>query len=136
MGRINERYLLLEKTLETLNSSIKKLQEVEPESYYYTELRDSSIQRFEYSLDTLWKYLKEYLQIKHGIQAAASPKTIFKQCLDLKEISETEHAILRDMVEDRNLTSHAYNVELAEKIAYAIPDYYTHLYAIFSKTCP
>ena len=86
-------------------------------------LRDSLIQRFEYSVDTLWNYLKEYfLEIK-GVKQD-SPKPIFRQCLKsgLTKEEETEKLLL--MVDDRNLTTHTYKEELANEIAKNIPQYF------------
>ena len=85
-------------------------------------LRDSLIQRFEYSVDTLWKYLKEYLFIEKGI-SLASPKPIFRSCLTIGLLNKSDVEDLLDMVNDRNSTSHGYNEDYAEKISKKIPGY-------------
>ena len=40
-------------------------------------IRDATIQRFEYTFEALWKFLKEYLKEKEGI-VSNSPKACFK----------------------------------------------------------
>ena len=52
--------------------------------------------------------------------------------------NETINQAVKDSIDNGSMSTlnAPEEVELAEKIAYAIPDYYTHLYAIFSKTCP
>lgn len=53
-----------------------------------------------------------------------SPKAIIKLGVDARLITTDEYIIFIKMINDRNLTSHAYNVIIAEEISYAIPAYY------------
>ena len=85
--------------------------------------RDSLIQRFEYSVDTLWKYLKEFLFTEKGIDFA-SPKPIFRACLTVGLVNKNDVELLIDMVNDRNSTSHGYNEDQAEIISKKILVYY------------
>lgn len=85
--------------------------------------QEAIIKRFEYSVDTLWKYLKLYLLIKHGVEQK-SPKPVFKECFRIGLISENQTTQALGMVDDRNLTSHTYNEELADEIAASIPKHY------------
>lgn len=85
-------------------------------------LRDSTIQRFEYSVDTLWKYLKEYLLQIKGI-TQNSPKPIFRNCLQANLATEKDVEKLIEMVDDRNLTTHTYKEDLANTISEHIPAY-------------
>ncbi len=130
-SKLEHKYKNLEKALDSLEEGLKKLQEMSPEDYYYKMARDSCIQRFEFSIDTLWKYLKEYIQLKFGVTVIPSPKSIFRKSEELKIINKEEFLNLLKMVDDRNITSHTYHEELAEKISYAIPDYYKILNKVF-----
>ena len=85
-------------------------------------LRDALIQRFEYSTETFWKYLKAYLQTEHNL-SANSPREVIRTGLTAKLYSEETSQELLQMLDDRNLTSHTYVEELAESIAHRIPDY-------------
>lgn len=114
-----------------MQEAIKRLHEISAEDYYYKTARDSCIQRFEFSVDTFWKYLAEYIKVKHGISIVPSPKSVFREAKELGIVNDAELSELLDMVDDRNLTSHTYHEELAEKISYSIPDYFKTLYRIF-----
>jgi len=59
-------------------------------------LRDSLIQRFEYSVDTLWKYLKVYLLKRYGADYAY-PKDVFRASRNVNFTNEQEVSILLDM---------------------------------------
>ena len=85
-------------------------------------LRDALIQRFEYSTEAFWKYLKAYLQTEHNL-SANSPREVIRTGLTAKLYSEEISKELLQMLDDRNLTIHTYVEELAESIASRIPAY-------------
>ena len=85
-------------------------------------LRDAMIQRFEYSTEAFWKYLKAFLSIEHNLPAN-SPRDVIRTGLAAKLYGEEISKELLQMLDDRNLTSHTYVEELAESIARRIPDY-------------
>ncbi len=85
-------------------------------------LRDAMIQRFEYSTEAFWKYLKAYLQTEHNL-SANSPREVIRTGLTAKLYSEEISKELLQMLDDRNLTIHTYVEELAESIASRIPAY-------------
>ena len=80
------------------------------------------IQRFEYSTEAFWKYLKAYLLTGHNL-SANSPREVIRTGLKAKLYSEEISKELLQMLDDRNLTSHTYVEELAEFIASRIPAY-------------
>jgi len=82
------------------------------------------IQRFEYSTEAFWKYLKAYLSIEHNL-SANSPREVIRTGLKAKLYSEDVSKELLQMLDDRNLTCHTYVEELAESIAGRIPSYST-----------
>lgn len=87
-------------------------------------LRDSMIQRFEYSTDLLWKYLKSYLHEKHSIvPETISPSTIVRESARVGFISEQEAKTILEMIKKRNLTSHIYQEEIAEMLSAELPNY-------------
>lgn len=92
------------------------------------------IQRFEYSIDSFWKFLKMYLEdIQKVSIESASPKAILKICWSLKMFDDVEYDILLKCVSDRNLTSHSYNEDMAERIQEHIPLYYQTMKAVVDK---
>jgi len=133
MDRLEQRYELLQKALNSLNMVLNKIKETNHEHENYTEFRDSSIQRFEYCVDTFWKFMREYIEKKYGTITVASPKPVIKACVDLKLIDADDYASFIKMINDRNLTSHAYNEELAEQISNELPGYYQLLKSTIGK---
>lgn len=115
-------------TLKEANRDIATARELaqcahkDPEKVYKT-YRDSLIQRFEYTFDSTWKYVGEYLQFEGRILEIKTPKAIFRESLKAKILSEAEvrHAI--QMVDHRNLTTHGYDEKLIEEIVKNIPAY-------------
>src|SRR5476651_2652641 len=101
------RYVPLEKALKTLESSIKRSND--PLIFdEFDEIRDSKIQRFEYSLDAFWKYLGDHLSSQGVILRQFNPKDVFRAAFMSKILDENEFNILLLAVEDRNATSHNY----------------------------
>lgn len=123
---------VFEKALKTLEKSLNKLNQKKFTDY--EELRDSIIQRFEYCADTFWKYLKDHLHVILGIKIElARPKSVLKECYDAKIFFKEEFDMCINLIEDRNLTSHSYNEELAEEISKHIPNYYKLMKTILER---
>jgi nucleotidyltransferase substrate binding protein (TIGR01987 family) len=85
-------------------------------------VRDAMVQRFEYTTEAFWKYLKHYLQTEHNL-LANSPREVMRMGLQAKLYDEETSKELLQMLDDRNLTSHTYIEELATSIATRIPNY-------------
>ena len=86
-------------------------------------VRDATIQRFEYTFEALWKFLKEYLKDKEGI-ISNSPKSCFREAFSLGFLTEEETVKCLDMTDRRNDTSHTYKEEVAQIIYSKIPAYF------------
>lgn len=131
MEKLKYRYEMVHKTIDTLQAAIKILEDPQNEHLYKT-CRNSAIQRFEYSVDTLWKFLKSYLQEKHAITfTIISPKEVFRKALDTKIVSEVEYNILLECLVDRNMTSHAYKEVIAQELIERIPRYSKSIHAYY-----
>ncbi len=97
-------------------------------------MQDGITQRFEYSIDSFWKFLKFYLEIISKISIESpSPKVVFRQVLQSMLITEYEFRILIDCVTERNLTSHTYDEKTAKKIQDHIPLYYVTMKIILDR---
>jgi nucleotidyltransferase substrate binding protein (TIGR01987 family) len=57
--------------------ALRTLKEITRQPYSLI-VRDAAIQRFEYSFEIFWKFLKEYLKFEDGI-ICASPKSCFRE---------------------------------------------------------
>lgn len=85
-------------------------------------IRDSIIQRFEYTTELFWKFLKEYLFEIENIEVL-SPNNTMRECRNTGIFSEEETEYAIGLMKDRNLSSHAYNEDLANTIVSKIDDY-------------
>lgn len=74
--------------------------------------RDGAIQRFEFTVELLWKTLKRFLAYEKV--ECYSPRDCVKKAFRFGLIGDDE--ILLDMLEDGNRSSHIYSQEEAEKI--------------------
>lgn len=78
-------------------------------------VRDASIQRFEYTFEAIWKTAQLFLREREGL-VAGSPKGVMRACLQVGLLTEDQVRLALEMADDRNLTAHTYNEELARKI--------------------
>jgi len=95
-------------------------------------VRDAAIQRFEYTFEAFWKFIREYLKEREGI-IANSPKSAFKEIFSLGFADETETVELQEMTDKRNETSHTYKEGLAQIIYEKIKEYVLLMEEILSK---
>lgn len=125
MESLKIRYEAAIQCLNTLHDSLEVIKDPRF-CEVYEQLRDSIIQRFEYTLDTFWKFLREYIEVKYGANfSIVSPGEVLRTALSLGIINKAEFDLFFDMVKDRNLTSHTYNENLAELIKTHINNYYS-----------
>jgi nucleotidyltransferase substrate binding protein (TIGR01987 family) len=136
MEKVIKRYETALQTLATLKIVLDKLEHGIPEEYAL-EVRDSAIQRFEYSIDNFWKFLKIYLQeyLKTPTESE-SPRGVIKEALSANLLSLEEFKMLMDGISTRNETSHAYNELIAENLAYELPKLYELLHTILVRIKP
>ncbi|RBP00222.1 HI0074 family nucleotidyltransferase substrate-binding subunit [Rossellomorea aquimaris] len=88
--------------------------------------RDAAIQRFEFSFEASWKAAKQYLYDMEGVDIG-SPKGVIRSCREVQLLEDDEAVLALEMVNDRNLTVHTYNEEVAIKIHSNLNRYYTLL---------
>jgi|CXWL01.1.fsa_nt_gi nucleotidyltransferase substrate binding protein (TIGR01987 family) len=82
-------------------------------------VRDSAIQRFEFTFELFWKSLKGYAE-ESGVEAY-SPRDSLRTAFQLGVIQENSDWF--QMLQDRNLTSHTYNEVTADTIYSHLPSY-------------
>lgn len=99
----------------------------EPKNEY---IRDSAIQRFEFVTDLAWKTLQAVLEEQFGLEANA-PKTALRMAHENGLVEDIETWLM--MVDDRNLTSHTYDEELAERMYERLPGYRDAACALMQK---
>lgn len=97
-----------EKALDSLELAL-----AQPENEF---IRDSVIQRFEYSYEVAWKMLRRFLVADLGADALAplSRKDLFRLAADRKLIDDP--LLWFDYHRARNLTSHLYDQAVAAEV--------------------
>ncbi len=102
----------LEATIKQFESALTRFREVmtAPKNDI---VRDSAIQRFEFTLDLSWKMIKAFLEEKKGV-VCASPKECFREAYRQGLIEYSDEWI--KFVDMRNETVHTYKEKVAEKI--------------------
>ncbi len=84
--------------------------------------KDGVIQRFEFTVELLWKALKSILAYQ-GIECL-SPRNCIKESFKANLINDDE--VILDMLDDRNKSSHIYSEATSEEIFGRIKGVYLH----------
>lgn len=93
-------------------------------------VRDAAIKRYELAYELAWKVIQEALK-NEGLEICKSPKNCFKAAFKQGWI-ENEEAYA-DMVQNRNLTTHTYDEDLAEEIYNNLENYLSLLESLINK---
>lgn len=134
LTQIQTRQLAAQQALGCLKEALEIMNSDPMAQKYYKQMRNSAIQCFEFSIDTLWKLLKEYLLYVHKIQLSPpSPKAAFQEALRVNLINHSQLDVFFNIVDARNITSHTYNEKLAEQISKELPEYYILMQSVLDK---
>ncbi len=116
---LDKKYINFHQAYEALSRAIKtqqRLMEKEGDDSDVADLLSSGvIQHFELAYETLWKFLKQYLEARHEIEVA-SPRETFRACYKYKLLPEDLVNELMQLADARNKTTHQYNRILAQLI--------------------
>ena len=82
-------------------------------------VRDSAIQRFEFTIELAWKCLQVFLREQELV--CRSPKECLKEGFKMGLVEDDAKWI--EMFEDRNLTSHTYDEKTADAVFDRLPGY-------------
>ena len=85
--------------------------------------KTGAIQCFEYCYELAWKTMRRIL-LKKGLETA-SPRDTFRAAATNRLIEDPE--VWFEFIKKRNLTTHTYNLALAEKIFCFLPDFQSEL---------
>ena len=113
MDRFEKVISEFEDALERLGEAYEKTVELRGKEEY-PFYRDSTVQRFEFTFETAWRAMKEFLG-REGI-LCRSPRGCARELFSAGYISEEDAKAFFRMIEDRNLTVHTYREEVAEEI--------------------
>ena len=76
--------------------------------------REGVIQRFEYTFELAWKLLKDRLEYDGIVIPTITPRAVIRQAYRSKLIRDGDTWI--DMLTDRNLMSHTYDLEKFDEV--------------------
>ena len=110
------------KRFATAARALQKLQEAVTKENLSEMERDGMIQRFEFCFEILWKCGKDYLKDVEGLEAA-SPKTVIRLLREVKMFTDEETVLALKMADDRNLTAHTCDENLAIELSARIRRY-------------
>jgi nucleotidyltransferase substrate binding protein (TIGR01987 family) len=119
----------LRDSLDSLGSALNRFGEALARPDPDDIVMDGTIQRFEFTFELLWKTLRRFLH-QEGIDTA-SPKSTLKHAYR-RGLVDREQLWL-DMLNDRNLSSHVYNAEMARQIFARLPLHYGALRDCFEQ---
>lgn len=125
MEKLNLRF-------ETAEKALTRLHEVTAKNFLTDIERDGMIQRFEFCFEIIWKCGKDYL-LKHEGLEAASPKKVIRLLREVGLLDDKETEKFLEMADDRNLTAHTYDEDLAEKMVLCIREYEPLMSELYKK---
>ena len=92
-------------------------------------LKEGLILRFEYTHELVWKVMKDYAEYQ-GYTEVRGSRDAFRQALQMGIIDDVAWM---ESIEDRNLTSHNYDEEVADDVYQAIVHKYYPLFVRFEQ---
>lgn len=126
-----QRYSNFRKALAKMSEAI----DIVAEKYDWKDsidelLKEGLIQRFEYTHELAWKVMKDYEEYQ-GYNNIRGSRDAIRLALQIGIIEDKEWL---ETIEDRNLTSHNYDEEVAEDVFISIVNDYYPLLVKFDET--
>lgn len=126
-----QRYSNFRKALAKMSEAI----DIVAEKYDWQDsidelLKEGLIQRFEYTHELAWKVMKDYEEYQ-GYNNIRGSRDAIRLALKIGIIEDKEWL---ETIEDRNLTSHNYDEEVAEDVFISIVNVYYPLLVKFDET--
>ena len=128
--------MALEKKLADFQNALHRLTDAHNKTIEHQKddefsfFRDSTIQRFEFTLEIAWKSIKTFLLEQEGIECR-SPKSCIREFFSTMHIDEDTTQTLFQMIDDRNLATHTYHESLADEIFASIHTYIDIFQALY-----
>ena len=108
MGKLEDKFNSFQTASRRLKEAIDMYETDE-----HPVLLDGTIQRFEFTVELAWKLIKQYLE-NEKFGEFNSPKSVIKEAYKIGLIQNGEKWL--EMLDDRNLTSHTYDENVAKEI--------------------
>ena len=85
-------------------------------------IKSGQIQKFEFTVELLWKTVQVFLLEADGIDAV-TPKSVAKEFVESGHCDYHVYELFIRAINDRNHLSHIYRQEMAETIRQRLPEY-------------
>lgn len=126
--RWQQRFSNYKKALIKLKQAVEIMSEKVEHSTEVDELlQEGLIQRFEYTHELAWKVMKDYAEYQ-GYTDIRGSRDAIRKALEIGLIADKRWM---ETIEDRNLTSHNYNNDVAAEIYENIMQTYYPLFCLF-----
>jgi len=124
--RWKQRFQNYKKALLTLKNAVELSAERE-----LTDLeKQGTVQGFEFTFELAWNVMKDYLE-EQGVTGIIGSKNAIRHAFNKGIIDDGE--VWMDMVKGRNLASHSYDEETAEKLRVKIIETFYSQFLTFEK---
>ncbi len=124
--RWQQRFDNFQRALKQLAKAVELLQQ-RP----LTELEQQGlIQAFEFTHELAWNVLKDYLELE-GIQGLVGSRSTVREAFKRGLIEDGDAWM--DMIEKRNLSSHTYNLAIAQSVVSAVVERYVPAFQALAK---
>ncbi|MBQ8442067.1 MAG: nucleotidyltransferase substrate binding protein [Bacteroides sp.] len=128
--RWQQRFSNYRKALAKLTQAVELLSEqIERDEAVDELLQEGLIQRFEYTHELAWKVMKDYAEYQ-GYTDVRGSRDAIRRALEMDLISDKRWL---ETIEDRNLTVHNYDNEVASEIYENIMSIYCPLFVAFGQ---
>jgi nucleotidyltransferase substrate binding protein (TIGR01987 family) len=78
-------------------------------------MKNGQIQKFEFSIELMWKTIKDYINDEYGLDVA-SPKSVLKTFFEKGHLDYEWYEKAIKAIDDRNKLSHIYKEEMFQSI--------------------
>jgi nucleotidyltransferase substrate binding protein (TIGR01987 family) len=85
-------------------------------------IMSGQIQKFEFTVELLWKTVQVFLLEEDGIDSA-TPKSVAKEFVEAGYCDYETYELLIRAINDRNQLSHMYRQEMAESVRQRLPEF-------------
>ncbi len=128
--RWEQRFCNYRKALAKLKQAVEIVsQQIDRDEAIDDLLKEGLIQRFEYTHELAWKVMKDYAEYQ-GYTDVKGSRDAFRKAFEMGLIGDKRWM---ESIEDRNLTSHNYDDEVAEDIYESIVGVYYPLFMDFAE---
>ncbi|MBI1837528.1 MAG: nucleotidyltransferase substrate binding protein [Flavobacteriia bacterium] len=114
--------------LENFNNAFQLLKDVQQLDFSnLSQLeKEGIVQRFEFTLELAWKTLKDKMENDGLILDQISPKSVIREAFANKYIEHADKWF--QMISDRNLLSHTYDLSVFQKVVPIILNEYVFIF--------